>query len=150
MAVFISSSYLFATYVPHHSSYSRETPSRFKKEIIKALADPITSTIEIDSLNQILVNIGRPQDKLSEADLSLLLAEAGVEETQRSIPVDKIIQLMWGNSKIWRRLRMYSRKGSWALPYTPPLFVIELLTMRGTLLCWKAGHIRCASVSWTA
>lgn len=75
-------------------NYSRETPSRFKKEIIKALADPTTSTIEIDSLNQILVNIGRPQDKLSEADLSLLLAEAGVEETQRSIPVDKIIQLM--------------------------------------------------------
>ncbi len=94
MVVFISSSYLFATHVPHHSSYSRETPSRFKKEIIKALADPTTSTIEIDSLNQILVNIGRPQDKLSEADLSLLLAEAGVEETQRSIPVDKIIQLM--------------------------------------------------------
>ncbi len=79
---------------PTFSSYSRETPSRFKKELLKALSNPVTSAIEIDSLNQILVNIGRPEDKLSDADLDLLLAEAGVEEKQRSIPVDKIIQLM--------------------------------------------------------
>jgi hypothetical protein len=68
---------------PTFSSYSRETPSRFEKELLKALSNPVTSAIEIDSLNQILVNIGRPEDKLSDADLDLLLAEAGVEEKQR-------------------------------------------------------------------
>ena len=58
------------------------------------MANPITSMVEIESLNKILVNIGRPQDTLSEDDLNLLLEEAGVARSQRSIPVDKIIQLM--------------------------------------------------------
>jgi hypothetical protein len=58
------------------------------------LANPKTSAVEIDSLNQILINIGRPQDTLNESDVDLLLAEAGVEDSQRSIPVEKLLQLM--------------------------------------------------------
>lgn len=78
------------------NSYAQTTPCRFKKELIKACtqANPSATSIEIDSLNQLLVNIGHPDEKLSEADLKLLLAEAGVAESKRSIPVDKIIQLM--------------------------------------------------------
>jgi Ca2+-binding EF-hand superfamily protein len=75
------------------SSYSRESPSRFKKELIKALGSPSSSAIEIDSLNQMLINIGRPDERLSENDLDLLLKEAGVND-QRSIPVEKFVQLM--------------------------------------------------------
>jgi hypothetical protein len=48
------------------------------------LANPETSAVEIDSLNQILINIGRPQDTLDESDVVLLLAEAGVYVESKS------------------------------------------------------------------
>lgn len=80
--------------LPSTLSYSRESPSRFKKELVKALGAPSSSAIEIDSLNQILINIGRPNDTLSDADLELLLKEAGGVDNKRSIPVEKIVQLM--------------------------------------------------------
>jgi Ca2+-binding EF-hand superfamily protein len=61
--------------------------------LIKALGSPSSSAIEIDSLNQMLINIGRPDERLSEKDLDLLLKEAGVND-QRSIPVETFVQLM--------------------------------------------------------
>lgn len=48
----------------------------------------------MDALNAILVNIGRPEERLTEAELDAILAEAGVAAEDRVIPVDKMIQLM--------------------------------------------------------
>lgn len=49
-------------------------------------------TVEVDALNTILVNIGRPEARLSEEELNAILLEAGAHD--RTIPVDKMIQLM--------------------------------------------------------
>ncbi len=77
-------------------SFSRETRSRFRKELIKAAETESSCTkgaVEVDALNTILVNIGRPQDRLTEKELSDILAEAGCVD-DRAIPVDKMLQLM--------------------------------------------------------
>jgi signal transduction histidine kinase len=75
-------------------SFSRETPNRFRKELLKAAETESCpkGTVEVDSLNKILVNIGRPEEKLTEEELNAILREAGC--TDRAIPVDKMIQLM--------------------------------------------------------
>jgi len=75
-------------------SFSRETPNRFRKELIKAAETDTCAkgTVEVDSLNTILVNIGRPEEKLTEEELNAILREAGADN--RAIPVDKMIQLM--------------------------------------------------------
>eukprot|EP00540_Astrosyne_radiata_P016097 CAMPEP_0116847082 /NCGR_PEP_ID=MMETSP0418-20121206/14229_1 /TAXON_ID=1158023 /ORGANISM="Astrosyne radiata, Strain 13vi08-1A" /LENGTH=44 /DNA_ID= /DNA_START= /DNA_END= /DNA_ORIENTATION= len=44
-------------------------------------------------MNQILVNIGRPGDLLTEEEWNLLLKDAGSSDN-RSIPVEKMMQLM--------------------------------------------------------
>ncbi len=78
-------------------SYSRETPTRFKKELVKAAQGKDlqnTSLVQVDTLNQILVNIGRPEDRLSEAELKNLLSEAGCSNETRFIPVATMMQLM--------------------------------------------------------
>lgn len=78
-------------------SYSQETPTRFKKELVKAAQGKDlknTSLVQVDSLNQILINIGRPEDRLSEDELKTLLNEAGCSEDSRYIPVATMMQLM--------------------------------------------------------
>jgi len=72
--------------------FSRELPSRFKKEMVKAMTTPETSVIHVDTLNLILKNIGRDDARLSEDELALLLQEVGA--TDRNVSVDKILQLM--------------------------------------------------------
>ena len=46
--------------------------------------------IPVESLNQILVNIG--QESLSEEEMDVILADASAEG--RSIPAEKLIELM--------------------------------------------------------
>merc|ERR1711862_62258 len=71
--------------------YSRETPNHFKKDIIKAIKGP-DECILVDDLNKILTNIGRPEAKLSNEELNILLRDAGSKD--RSISIDKMMKLM--------------------------------------------------------
>jgi hypothetical protein len=72
-------------------SFSDETPTRFKKHIVKAVQQP-NGFIQISSLNQVLQNIGRSDAILSKEDESMLLKEAGA--VNGSIPVSKMMELM--------------------------------------------------------
>lgn len=75
---------------PSLCSFSRETPTRFKKELIKA-AHPNDGTVTVDALNQILINIGKSDDILSEEELSDLL---GNGSTCREISTTELMRLM--------------------------------------------------------
>uniref|UniRef100_A0A7S3L5P2 Calmodulin n=1 Tax=Amphora coffeiformis TaxID=265554 RepID=A0A7S3L5P2_9STRA len=57
--------------------FSRETPARFKKEIVNAVESE--GVVEKDSLNEILINIGRKDRLLSEEEYQTLCKEAGDE-----------------------------------------------------------------------
>jgi hypothetical protein len=72
-------------------SFSRETPQRFKKEMVAA-AQSTDGTVKVDYLNQILINIGRPDQLLSEAEMHQLLVEAGAKS--RSIEMSAMMQLV--------------------------------------------------------
>jgi Ca2+-binding EF-hand superfamily protein len=80
-------SYAFFDY-----SFSRETQQRFKKEMIKA-AQSSDGSVKVDKLNEILVNIGRRDQILSEAEMRQLLHEGGATET-RSIQASAMMQLL--------------------------------------------------------
>jgi hypothetical protein len=71
--------------------YSREMPSRFRKEVVKVIEGP-DKQVMIDSFNIILSNIGRSDACLSEAELDDLLVAAGA--TSRKIPVDQAMLLL--------------------------------------------------------
>jgi hypothetical protein len=73
-------------------SFSRETPQRFKKEMIKA-AQSNDGTLKVDSFNDILINIGRRDQILSEAEMCQLLDETGDAES-RSIHPSDMLQLL--------------------------------------------------------
>lgn len=72
-------------------SFSDETPSRFKKHIVKAIAAP-NGVIELKSLNAVLENIGRSDAVLSKEEETLLLKEAGAKDG--SLSVAKMMELM--------------------------------------------------------
>jgi Ca2+-binding EF-hand superfamily protein len=75
-----------------YCSFSRETPQRFKKEMVKA-AQSNDGTVKVDKLNEILINIGRPDQILSEAEMRQLLQEGGANES-RSIQAATMMQLL--------------------------------------------------------
>jgi hypothetical protein len=60
--------------------------------MIKA-AQSNDGTVKVDSLNDILINIGRCDQLLSEAELRQLLQEGGAAET-RSIKASALMQLL--------------------------------------------------------
>lgn len=72
-------------------NFSRELPSRFRKEVAKVLEGP-DKQVEVDSLNIILANIGREEACLSQAELSELLMAAGA--TSRKISVEQAMLLL--------------------------------------------------------
>ncbi|CAB9517317.1 expressed unknown protein [Seminavis robusta] len=80
---------VFEEYRREH--FSDETPSRFKKHVIKAVQGPEGGEVKIESLNQMLENIGRSDACLSQEDQKLVLKEAGVPD--RSIPVATMLQM---------------------------------------------------------
>jgi hypothetical protein len=80
-------------------SFSRETPVRFRKELLKAVAGQtggiIDGQIQVDRLNDILINIGRPDQLLSEEEKNVLLQEAGpLCSTTRCMSTATMIDLM--------------------------------------------------------
>lgn len=78
----------------HAYSFSRESPSRFRKEMLKVADEDGKGAIGVDSLNTILVNIGRAEERLSEDELNVILKEAGASQNDRAIPLDKLLQLL--------------------------------------------------------
>lgn len=85
-----ASSFLISWYC----SYSRETPHRFKRELVKAANPNYSGSIKVDTLNQILVNIGKAEERLSEEELKVLMTEANGSMANREISMEKVIQLM--------------------------------------------------------
>jgi hypothetical protein len=75
-----------------YNSFSRETPQRFKKEMVRA-AQSSDGTVQVDALNKILTNIGRCDQILSEPELRQLLREAGAAKS-RSIKASALMQLL--------------------------------------------------------
>ena len=73
--------------------FSRELPSRFRKEVVKTISSDGVS-VEVDSLNLILNNIGRQDACLNEGELLQLLHQVGADANTRKVSVDKIMQLM--------------------------------------------------------
>ena len=69
-------------------SYSRETPRRFKTEVLSPYA--VDNSVDVDQLNRLLTNIGHSEDCLSSNEQSQLLDEAGC--SGRSIPVPKLTE----------------------------------------------------------
>jgi hypothetical protein len=59
--------------------------------MVKA-AQSTDGTVKVDSLNQILINIGRPDQLLSESDMRQLLHEAGAKS--RSIEMSAMMELV--------------------------------------------------------
>ena len=85
----------------HLCSFSRETPTRFKKELLKACRSKSKSNnnnndvVVVDDLNQMLINIGRKKDCLSEDEMLTLLQEApGAQTEARAIPTSTMLQLV--------------------------------------------------------
>mmetsp|Transcript_40157 Transcript_40157/g.82625 ORF Transcript_40157/g.82625 Transcript_40157/m.82625 type:complete len:95 (-) Transcript_40157:576-860(-) len=76
-------------------SFSRETPNRFKKELFKSVAPSPTATeIDVEGINMLLRNIGHESDCLSRQEQDTLLDEAVGHHDTRSIPVEKVLQLV--------------------------------------------------------
>lgn len=85
-------------------SFSRESPSRFKKEMMKAVECNNSDRglikiglIEIDSLNRILVNIGRSDQLLTEDEIVTLMRDAGCASSgtaARTIPATTLYELV--------------------------------------------------------
>ena len=69
-------------------SFSRELPSRFKKELVKSVLPPSQSAASIDVVNQILVNIGQPEQQLSEQELFVL------NDGQQTITANQMMELL--------------------------------------------------------
>ena len=72
------------------SSFTRETPRRFKKEVLMPYT--VNGSVDIDALNKLLTNIGHSEDCLSEKEQLEFLAAAGC--SGRSIPLPKLAELI--------------------------------------------------------
>lgn len=84
---------VFEEYRQEH--FSRELPSRFRKEMAKAIQGVESggqSLVAVDNFNLVLGNIGRQDALLTERELSDLLVAAGA--TSREIPVEQAMQLI--------------------------------------------------------
>ena len=73
------------------SSFSREIPSRFKKELLQPYVGT-DGAVEIENLNKLMSNIGHPEGLLSSDEQRLLLEEAG--SSNGCITVKKMMELI--------------------------------------------------------
>jgi hypothetical protein len=76
-------------------SFSDELPSRFKKTLFKDVVKQSDDTIEIDTINRLLVNIGRSDQVLSKDELDMILTECGEKpESTRCLPTAAMVALV--------------------------------------------------------
>lgn len=72
-----------------------ETPTRFKKDLFKAIVNKESDTVSVDHLNKLLVNIGRSDKCLTEDEIVSLLEEAHPGDTSnRSISTSDMMRLV--------------------------------------------------------
>ena len=86
----------FLTIVPSFRSlsFSREIPTRFKKEVLQPYVDKEAGVIQIEEINRMLVNIGHGEDCLSSSEQALLLRAAGSND--RYLTVQQMQELLDG------------------------------------------------------
>uniref|UniRef100_A0A7S3DXQ4 Calmodulin n=1 Tax=Entomoneis paludosa TaxID=265537 RepID=A0A7S3DXQ4_9STRA len=80
----------FESYRQRH--FSRETPSRFRKEFVKAFPTQ-EGKMPADDLNNVLSQIGLKDSLLSKEEIDTLLTEAGTPKS-RMLSVDQIMKLL--------------------------------------------------------
>ena len=74
-------------------SFSRETPSRFRKELVKSI-ESAEGFIPKDSLNQVLMNIGRQDRLLTEEEYQVLCKAAnGGDDTAVVLSASNMMKL---------------------------------------------------------
>ena len=73
-------------------SFSREIPTRFKKEVLQPYINHNDNAVDVEQLNLLLTNIGHPQHCLSLEEQTELLQAAG--SNNRSITVTKMMELI--------------------------------------------------------
>ena len=73
-----------------HFSYTREIPSRFRKDIIQAAKSNETDRIALDGMQRVLSNINM-QHKLSECEMKTIFRELG---NDGEIPVDRMLRII--------------------------------------------------------
>jgi hypothetical protein len=72
------------------TSFSRETPTRFRKELVKSITTE--NIVAKDSLNRVLINIGRQDRMLSDEEYNILCKEAGDGEALSTKNMLKLFQ----------------------------------------------------------
>jgi hypothetical protein len=69
-------------------SFSRETPTRFRKELVKSIESG--GVIKKDMLNQTLINIGCSDKLLTEEEYQVLLKDVGED---RALSAKEMMEL---------------------------------------------------------
>ena len=72
-------------------SYSRETPRRFKSQILQPYVGT-NGDVDVEALNKLLTNIGAGEHRLSNEEQQVLLEAAG--SSTRCITVQKVLELI--------------------------------------------------------
>ena len=67
--------------------YTQETPSRFKKEIVRAAKQDESERVVLEGLQRVIVNIGL-QHKVSRQDVETIFREVG---DQGFIPAEQML-----------------------------------------------------------
>ncbi|KAG7351938.1 hypothetical protein IV203_007986 [Nitzschia inconspicua] len=73
-------------------NYTMELPSRFKKELLSPYSKDGGSSVDIDQLNNLLINIGYREYCLSTQEQMELLRNAG--SNGREIPMKQMLELI--------------------------------------------------------
>ena len=76
---------------PSLHSFSREIPTRFKKELLQPYLGS-NGSVEVEDLNRLLTNIGHPNELLSSDEQRVLLQEAG--SNNNCITMKKMMELL--------------------------------------------------------
>ena len=71
-------------------SFSRETKTRFRKELVKSIA--YDGVVQKDSLNRVLTNIGRKDRILTDEEFHTLCKEAGDGSALSTTSMMKLFQ----------------------------------------------------------
>jgi hypothetical protein len=84
---------MFSSYFPFSCllSFSRETPTRFKKELLSPYVGS-NGAVEVEQLNKLLANIDRAEHRLSPEEQDVLLEAAG--SSDRCIELKKMFELI--------------------------------------------------------
>mmetsp|Transcript_35967 Transcript_35967/g.78800 ORF Transcript_35967/g.78800 Transcript_35967/m.78800 type:complete len:149 (+) Transcript_35967:101-547(+) len=76
-------------------NFSRETPTRFKKELVRSVCSfPEATEVDVEGINHLLTRIGHGNDVLTKADQDDLLVHTVGHAATRTLPVDTLMKLI--------------------------------------------------------